>query len=280
MTGSSPAATLLAFPSFHPALAGEAPAGVRFLDPGLADAEAGPYLRPGTLPLNGEELAGFMREFERLRREVKNPKDLALLAGSSTGHFFNDTSFAVREAFEDAQHPERVAARRDKAAQLALCLAYMVEESLLDLASVGELDANFHKGLAESLGLDQDDAGDEEAGSLTAALAGAGEVLQAASLAEEFRPPWRQILPPFWALAPDSAGLFVADADMAASLLDAGILLTEADAGTVAALFPDSAPAGTVFADRVTGWRLLGRTRPMSDSPWLDQPRLVVAVKP
>ena len=279
MTGRPPAAMLLVFPCFHPALAGEVPAGARFLDPGLAEAGEGLFWRPESLPLAAEALSGFLREFDRLRREVKNPKDLALLAGASGGHFFNETSFAVREEYEDARQPERVAARRAKTAQLALCLAYMIEENLLDLASVGELDAAFRKGLAESLGLGADGDADEEEESLAAALAGAGDLLPAASLSEEFRPPWRQILPSFWAFVPEDAGLFVSDPDMAATLFDAGLLPTEADADMATALFPDAAEKA-VFADSVPGWRLLGHTRPMSDFPWLDRPRLIVAVKP
>jgi hypothetical protein len=51
----------------------------------------------GGLALGADELAGFLREFERLRQEVKNPKDLAILADTSNGHFFTATSFAVRE---------------------------------------------------------------------------------------------------------------------------------------------------------------------------------------
>lgn len=281
MNGSSRDATLLCFPSLHPVLAPGIAAGVRFLDPGLAAPEADDrFLRPDGLPLDRDGLAGFVREFERLRREVKNPKDLALLAGSSGGHFFSDTTFAVREQLEDQLHPERVAARRAQAAQLALCLAYMIEESLLELVGTGELDARFRRGMVESLGLDPESDDDDEAMALAASLAGAGELLTAGVLAEEFRPPWRQVLSPFWAMAPEGAGLFTADPDIAATWIDAGIPLAEPDAAELAGLFPDGAPETPVLAARVTGWRLLGKSRPNPEAPWLDQPRLVVVAKP
>ncbi len=265
---------LLCFPCLHPALAPGLPPGVRFLDPGLADPSDRAWLRPEDLPLSGDALAGYLREFDRLRREVKNPKDLALLAGASGGHFFADTSFAVREAFADQEQPGRVAARRRQTAQLALCLAYLVEESLLDLAGTGEIDARFAAAMAESLGLGDGDDGEE----LTATLADVGGALPPAALAEEFRPPWRTILSPFWALAPREAGFFVHDADMAATLLDAGLPFAPVSEAELAGWFPDGPPQASLLAVSETGWRALGKTRPDPDAPWLDTPRpLVVA---
>ncbi|MHC1710700.1 MAG: hypothetical protein AB9872_00895 [Solidesulfovibrio sp.] len=281
MKGSSPDATLLFFPSLHPVLAGEVPAGVRFLDPGLADGGDPAYLRPGDLALNDDTLAGFLREFNRLRQEVKNPKDLAMLAGSSGGHFFSDTSFAVREELEDQLHPERVTARRGKAAQLALCLSYMMEESLLELAAeAGGLDDRFHRGLTESLGLDRDHDADEEADQLVAALAGAGEPLPAAAFAEEFRPSWQQTLSPFWAVAPSEAGFFVSDPELAATWIDAAIPLAAPSPEETAAWFPAGLPSGTLLAGRVTGWQLLGKSRPNPEAPWLNLTRQLFVVKP
>jgi hypothetical protein len=280
MNGASHEATLLFFPCLHPALVEGDVSGVRFLDPGLADPKDRRYLRPAGLPLGGDDLAGFLREFARLRQEVKNPKDLALLAGSSDGHFFSDTSFAVREELEDHLHPERVAARRATSVQLALCLAYMIEESLLELAGTGELDARFSRAMIESLGLEPDVDTDEEAAALVAALSGAGERLTTASFTEEFRPPWRQMVSPFWAMAPEGAGIFVADPDIVAAWLDAGVSLTAPESGEMAVWFPDGAPTGTLLVGREAGWRLLGKTRPQPQAPWLDRLRPVVVVQP
>lgn len=279
MIGSRHDAPFLMFPVLHPVLAAGVPAGVRFLDPGLAGQDEA-VLRPAGLPLDAGALRGFLREFERLRQEVKNPKDLAMLADASEGHFFGGTSFAVREELEDQLHPERVSARRASAAQLALCLAYMIEESLLELAGTGELDTRFSRAMAESLGLDGDTDGDEEAAALASALSGAGEPLSVAALAEEFRPPWRRLLAPFWAIAPEGAGLFVADPEIVAAWIDAGIALSVPAEEEVAAWFPDGPPAGTLLACREKGWRLLGKTRPQADAPWLDADRPVLVIKP
>ncbi len=268
---------LLFFPHLHPALAGEdLPAGIHLLDPGLGPEDAASRLRPGALPLGGEELKAFLREFDRLRREVKNPKDLALLGGTAGGHFFAETSFAAREELEDALDPSRVAARRAKAAQLSLCLAYMVEESLGELAGAGELDARFRKAMAESLGLEADDDAEE----LTHVLDEAGALPPLSALAAEFAPSWRRTLPAFWAVAPAGAGLFVADADIADTWRDAGIAFAPASEADLAAWFPDGAPDAALETVRETGWRLLGRTRPDPEAPWLDAPRPVVVVKP
>ncbi|MGE4536426.1 MAG: hypothetical protein AB7D37_05065 [Desulfovibrio sp.] len=264
---------LLFFPGLHPGLTRDLPVGVRLLDPGLGEADEA-RLRPAVLPLRAEELDACLRECDRLRREVRDPKDLALLAGYGSGHFFADTSFAAREELEDHMHPERVADRRRRSAQLALCLAYRIEESLLDLVDAGECDARFASAMAESLGMTEDDT-DEE---LIAALAATGMPTQAA-LAEEFRPPWRQLLPPFWAIAPEGAGLFIADPEIADSLLDAGLPFEPLGAGELAALFPQGGPETPLLAATLPGWRLRGNTRPDPEAPWLDVPRTIVIPK-
>ncbi|WP_075352845.1 hypothetical protein [Desulfovibrio sp. DV] len=277
---SGDASVLLYFPCLTPAVAATAVPGVLFLDPGLADASEPGRLRPAGLPLADAELAGFLREFERLRRETKNPKDLAMLAGASKGHFFADTTFAVREELEDQLHPERVAVRQAKAAQLALCLAAMIEQSVAELAEAGGLDDRFRLGLAESLGIEHGLDDDDDALALTAALSAAGGIPSAAAFADEFRPPWQQLLSPFWALAPKDAGLFIEDPALAATLLDAGLGLEPASGQQLAAAFPDGPPDMALLVATVTGWRLLGKTRPDAQSPWLDTPRPVFVVNP
>ena len=281
MKSASGDAVLLHFPCLTPALAGADVPGVFFLDPGLAEPGEPGRVRPEGLPLGGDALAGFLREFERLRRETKNPKDLALLAGATGGHYFTDTTFALREELEDQLHPERVAARRAKAAQLALCLACAIEQSVLDLAQAGELDERFRQGMAESLGIEAGlDDDDDDALALSAALSAAQGMPSAAAFADEFRPPWRQLLTPFWALAPQGAGLYIDDPDIAAELIDAGIVENEASPHVLSTWFPDGPPDLPLLAATATGWRLVGKTRPDPDAPWLDAPRLALVVKP
>lgn len=280
MKGASGDAVLLHFPCLTPALAAADVPGVKYLDPGLGDPDDPDRLRPLSLPLSDQELAGFLREFERLRRETKNPKDLALLAGASGGHFYGETTFALREELEDQLHPERVAARRAKAAQLALCLACAIEQNVLDLAAAGELDERFRKDMAASLGLEAGLDDDEDALALAAALSAAKDMPSAAAFADEFRPPWRQLLSPFWALAPEGAGLFIADPDLAAALIDAGIVVDAAPDWMLAAWFPDGPPELPLLAATVSGWRLVGKTRPDPEAPWLDATRPVLVVKP
>lgn len=268
---------LLLFPHLHPALAGDTPAGVLLLDPGLGAPDDPARLRPDDLPIGPEELTGYLREFDRLRKEVKNPKDLALLAGTADGHFFAQTSFAVREELADSLHPERVATRRARAAQLFLCLTAMVEEELLELAGARELDVHFHQALAESLGLENEDDAEE----LTLALNQAATALPAAgALAEEFRPPWRRTLPAFWAIAPAEAALFIPDADIVEALTESGVAFAPLVDEALAAYFPDASPEGALAVATVPGWRLLGKTRPDPEAPWLDAPRAVIVVNP
>jgi hypothetical protein len=219
-----------------------------------------------------------MREFARLRQEVKNPKDIALLAEASGGHFFTDTSFAVREELSDQLHPERVAARRLRAVQLTLCLAWMAEESLVDLLASGEMEARFRAAMVESLGLDEG-ADEDEAAALALAVSGGG-LPGAARLVEEFGVSWQRLLSPFWAVLPASTGLFTADPAIAATWLDAGIALAPPETGAAADLIDDPTLAGTLLTARETGWRLRGKTRPDPEAPWLDAPRTVVILQP
>jgi hypothetical protein len=81
-------------------------------------------------------------------------------------------------------------------------------------------------------------------------------------------------------VAPAGAGLFVADADIADTWRDAGIAFAPASEADLAAWFPDGAPDAALETVRETGWRLLGRTRPDPEAPWLDAPRPVVVAKP
>ncbi|WP_043600471.1 hypothetical protein [Solidesulfovibrio magneticus] len=277
---SGNALTLLHFPCLTPAVSSDGVPGVRFLDPGLGEPGDPELLRPADLPLSQEELAGFLREFERLRRETKNPKDLALLAGAGGGHFFSETSFAVREALEDQLNPGRVALRRAKQAQLALCLAAMIEHSVLELAEAGSLDEDFRKDLAESLGIEDGDDDDDTAMVLAAAFSSDGGLPTPATLADEFRPPWRQLLSPFWAIAPVETGLFIDDPEIAATLQDADLGFDDVAPEAFPALFPGGSPDAPLIAARPSGYRLAGRTRPDPEAPWLDMTRLVVAVKP
>lgn len=269
---------LVHFPSLHPTLAPiPVPSGVRFLDPGLGAVDDPALWRPTELPLGSAELAGFLREFERLRQEVKNPKDLAVLADTSNGHFFTATSFAVREELENRLHPERVAKRRLVSAQLALCLAWMVEESLLDLAASADLEARFREALAESLGLDVQ-ADDEDAAALAAAMP-VESLLSGPALAEEFGVPWTRLLSPVWAVLPEGTGLFTADPAIVSGWIDAGLPLAEPLDGELAIL-GEPVPEGTLATIREKGWRLLGKTRPHPEAPWLDTSRTVIILQP
>jgi len=279
MTCSPASPALLYFPCLHPALATVAPPKtVRFLDPGLGEPAAPRLFRPAGLPLAGTELSNVVREFERLRAEVKNPKDIALLADASGGHFFTDTSFAVREELEDQLHPERVEKRRLVAAQLTLCLAYLLEESLAAMTTATDLETRFRAAMADSLGLGDDPDGTDA--TALEAIVSAGGVPSAAALTEEFGRPWRRMLSPFWAIAPASVGLFTVDPEPTAAWMEAGLPLVGPSPQEATRLFGEEPPTGRLLTIRECGWRLLGKTRPDAASPWLDTPRTVVVLQP
>lgn len=279
MSCSSASLALVYFPSLHPDLAPVTPpAAIPFLDPGLADSGTPHVFRPTDLPLDDQELAGFVREFQRLQAEVKNPQDLALLAEASNGHFFADTTFAVRGELEDQLSPERVAKRRLVAAQLTLCLAFLLEKTLAKMASVTDMEARFRTAMADSLGL----AGDADADDATLLGAAVSEpsLPSAAALAEEFGLPWRRMLSPFWAVLPASTGLLTADPEMLATWREAGLAVRTPSSQELVDCFGEAQPKQPVCILRETGWRLLGKTRPDAEAPWLDTPRTVVVLQP
>lgn len=271
---------LLYFPCLHPdSVVTALPETVRFLDPGIGDTGDARLFRPADLPLDAATLDGVVRELKRLRAEIRDPKELALLADASAGHFFQGTSFAVREELEDQLRPERVAKRRQVAAQLTLCLASLLEESLSQLPDTEALETRFRAAMAASLGLGTTEEDADEISDFHDLLP-TDTLPTADSLTEEFGLPWQRLLSSFWAVLPVETAFFTTDAVLSAAWSEAGVPLTALDPATAAALFHGTLPAGTLLTVRETGWRLLGKTRPDPEAPWLDTPRTVVVLQP
>ena len=74
--------------------------------------------------------------------------------------------------------------------------------------------------------------------------------LVSTAFAGEFRPPWRQLLSPFWAIAPVETGLFIDDPEIAATLQDAGLGFEDVAPEAFPALFPGGAPDVPLIAAR------------------------------
>lgn len=245
------------------------------LDPGLAPAETapgeGPYFRPGGLPLEGPELSAVMAQYETLGREVRTARELDAFFAARFDDAYGDTSLGIENALRDRMRGGREADRAAAAkAQVGLCLAWRLEEKVLELSGLGEgLDRSLRE-FAESLGLTDDDA-DE----LPEGLLGGAALTDKDTLAGEFQGPWRPLLDAALRFAPEKSALVLTDSRMIGSLADAGLLdlsksSPEADALVAAEL------RGRFAAATLPGWRMLGN-RPRPGAPWLDVPRTILA---
>jgi len=264
------------FPCMHAGLLPTRLAGAAaFFDPGLAAAapEFGERLyRPADLPLDQAALMAAIGQYEALEREVKNPRELDAFFSTRFEDIFPESSRGIEDALRDRMTPGRPKASRAGAvkAQLGLCLAWRMEEKILELSGLGSGVDQSMREFAENLGLSDEDADELPPG----LLEGTG-LTDKKTLAGEFRGPWRPLLDAMLRFLPGHAVLVVTDARVADAYAEAGLLAGDGSSSLPGAVVPEA------FADLFTavslpGWRLLLGNRPRPESPWLDAPRTVL----
>ncbi|NDY55906.1 hypothetical protein G3N56_04005 [Desulfovibrio sulfodismutans] len=264
------------FPCMHAGLLPTRLAGVAaFFDPGLATAspESGESLyRPADLPLDQAALMAAIGQYEALEREVKNPRELDAFFSTRFEEVFPESSRGIEDALRDRMAPGRPKASRAGAvkAQLGLCLAWRMEEKILELSGLGGGVDRSMREFAENLGLS-----DEDADELPPGLLDGTGLTDKKTLAGEFSGPWRPLLDAMLRFLPGHAALVVTEARVAEAYAEAGLLDGSATTSQAGAFVP------TPFADLFTavalpGWRLLLGNRPRPESPWLDAQRTVL----
>jgi len=247
-----------------------------FFDPGLAPAASepgeGPYFRPSGLPLAPAELAAVLLQYEALEREVRTPRELDAFFSSRFEDAFPETAHGIEDALRDRMRPGPSAAERAAAAkaQVGLCLAWRLEEKVLELSGLGGGVEKSLQDFAANLGLTDDDADELPPGLLD----GTG-LTDKDTLAGEFRGPWRPILDAMLRFLPAGTALALTDPQIVDTLVDAGVVNRETPSPQADALVPDSF-RGRFAAATLPGWRLLLDTRPRPGTPWLDAPRTVL----
>ncbi len=262
------------FPCMHAALLPPRLVGAAsFFDPGLAAGqEEGASWRPGDLPLDQAAVMAAVRRYEALEREVRDPRELDAFFASRFEDIFPETSQGIRDAMRDRMTPGRPREEKARAvkAQLGLCLAWRLEEKLVELSGLERgLDSSV-KALVESLGLAEENAGDLPPGLLDAAA-----VPDPRTLALEYKSPWRPLFAAMLRFLPPETGLLIADPAVVEAWAEAGLLSGDAPRPEVSAYVPGDF-SGLLSGVSLPGWRLLldGRRRP--DSPWLDAPRVAL----
>ncbi|MDQ7830367.1 MAG: hypothetical protein RDU30_01415 [Desulfovibrionaceae bacterium] len=264
------------FPCMHAGLLPTRLAGAAaFFDPGLAaaDPESGdaPY-RPADLPLDQAALMAAIRQYEALEREVKNPRELDAFFSTRFEDSFPESSRGIEDALRDRMTPGRPKASRAGAvkAQLGLCLAWRMEEKILELSGLGGGVDRSMREFAENLGLSDEDADELPPG----LLEGTG-LTDTNTLIGEFRGPWRPLLDAMLRFLPTDMALVVTDARVAEAYAEAGLWAAGDPPSGAGAFVPEA--CADLFATLVLpGWRLLLGNRPRPESPWLDVPRTVL----
>jgi len=265
------------FPVMRPLLAaGDMRESVRFFDPGL-DNEAGEgALRPEGLPLSPAEARGVLGQYESLGDGVKTPGDLATLRSMLQSDFFSETAHGIASDLADRMTPGRpeAARRRLIKAQTVLCLAYKLEERLVELFGLRDGLTKIWDNLGEVLGVEDDDEVRD------AALPGSAFTPQVA-FEDDFRIPWVSVLEAMLAFLPEGTPLCLTDAAIVDSWAERGLVLAKADPEVLRKAFAGGAvPAGDWFAGTFPGYRLALSNRSSEDKPWLDAPRAVLFRSP
>jgi len=261
------------FPAMRPELAApDLRASVRFFDPGLAAEPGAACFRPEKLPLSPLEAQGVLGQYESLGDGVKKPGDLATLRSMLQNDFFSETSHAIAADLTDRMVPGRpeTARRRLVKAQTVLCLAFKLEERLVELGGLSDGLTKIWNNLGKSLGVEEDDEVRESV------LPGSAFTPNM-TFENDFRIPWVAVLEALLAFLPQGTPLCVTDAAIVESWAERGLILAPANPDILSKAFSGGAvPAGTWLAGTFPGYRLALSTRSSEDKPWLDAPRAVL----
>lgn len=262
-------AFLVNVPALQPASAPQAPAGIRFLNPGVfSPQEDGRLYTPGNLPMDGPTVKAMLAQFAQLARESRSVADVSAFASGQYDDFYSGTSFAVRTEIESARQGKQDAELRARAlskAQTELCLAWSLEDYARELGNLGRKLDDQWAAFSNTLGLDEEETLDDD----QAALAGARPDLAP----DAPRVPFGMLLGAMLAFVPEGAGLYCADPSVLADWEEYGVSFREASP-------EDLAPfglSGKYLAASAPGHLLCLSKRADPARPWLDAPRLVVA---
>jgi len=285
----------------HPALAPETPAGVRFVNPGLAASRPGApadaaFLTPGTLPLGPAQARRYVQDALEFGGRFQASGDIAGYGARSDGPAYAGAGADMRAEMADlarfasgaAAAPAQPAATSPEtallASQMTLLLAWTLEERILELAELASGLATSSQRFEKALGLDEEDAESEP--DTSASAAGVGDVASlAADHAEAVASfPWRRSVEHLAAFLPEDARLLTCEPFLREAWETAGATLTQADPKQNPDELPDwaleLAAQGRLWRTRAPLWLLAGYRGPQSGRPALDREALALYLQP
>jgi hypothetical protein len=284
-------ALIVRAPWMHPALAGPTPAGVRFLDPGLAAGGAGvpapaEFYTPESLPLGFSQARRYVRDALEFGARFPATGDMASLGACGGEDSFSNTGMNMRAEMADVaslaggkaepkseKAPE--ATLSPLASQMTLLLAWTLEERILELAGLADGLAVSSQRFDSALGLrEQDDLEGEGEESGPSAGAGLGPSTgfesERAQAVADF--PWRRSVEHLATFLPDEARLLCCEPFIREAWEASGAVLEQVKpAQDLPAWAQDLAVAGRLWGTRAELWRLAGMPRAQQDRPLLDR---------
>jgi hypothetical protein len=260
---------LVNIPALNPGSAPDAPSAVRFLNPGVpVPGHVGSLYKPDNLPMGDDVVKAMLAQFAQLARETKKLGDISALVSGHFENFYSGTSFAIRDDIRAAQSgsaPDIAIRKALSRAQTELCLAWALEDTAFELASLKDkLDVQWST-FEKSLGLEEEDALEGS----TAALAGAKPDLAP----DGPKIPLAVLMESILAFVPVGQGLYCADESILADWAEYGVAFTKASPETLARFGLE----GEWREASAPGYTLCLGKRPDPAKPWLDTVRLIVS---
>ncbi len=264
------------FPSLVPEAL--APGGARFLllEPGLRRAaDPSVYLVPGNLPMDRRQARAWLAQSMEFANRFQHRGDLSGVFATGQDDFYSGSSQDIQSQLRSmegapvAEDPEDLARRR---AQMVLLLAVGLEERLAEIQALNRRLGDSWQGMAESLGLEEDDAGrlPHVLAVSPAATPDSAEPLPLGWL-DEYGLSWPMLLECVFCFLPPDALLLVGDSSLFRAWVDMGLEFSP----------PAEPPAGLepgALMGRAPGHVWSGRGSVPGDRPWLASERVVIFV--
>ena len=251
------------FPELHPELVDpELGAAASFFDPGLAPRDDGVRRAASDrLPLAGKALDAVLAQYDGLGAEIRGFRDLETLRSMVSDDMFSETALGIRAELSDRMDPDRSRETRRKTAraQLTLCLAYRLEERIMELAGLEKGLGKHWKALEEALGVEE---GDE----LRKTVLSSSNLAPNVVYEHDFAIPWTTILTALLEFLDDGDALVTENPEIHETLADRGVEFVPADPGP-------GFPKGEYLKTEAPGYILALRTRPQAGRERLNAVR-------
>ena len=288
---------ILCIPWMHPALAPELPACVRFLNPGLVTSRPGEltptvFHTPQPLPLSPAQARRYLQDAFEFGDRFQHSGDMAFFSAGGGDEIFSLPDPGLRAELaelsrmadgQSAAPDSKTEAAAGKAqsplkSQMALLLAWTLEEKILELAELADTLAASSRRFDAALGLDEEEAPDDADDVApdfadVAAIAGVGDP---AGLAEDHETavasfPLGRSVEHLLTFLPADGRLFAVEPRLRAAWETSGAVLAPVAPARAPEGLAELAIAGRLLETTLSGWRLIGLARRPVERPDLDR---------